>query len=213
MKWNSLILVVLSLTLFAGEDALLDPNKAVATAPASFRVQFNTSKGDFTVKVTREWAPLGADRFYNLVQAGFFKDIAFYRVVDGFMVQFGFSSDPAVNKAWKNSTIKDDLVKQSNTPGRISFANRGPHTRTTQLFINTINNSNLDAMGFAPFGEVEAEGLAIVKALYSGYGEGYPRGTGPRQDQIESKGAAYLKENYPQLDYIKSVVLLNDTQE
>ncbi len=214
--WLAILLCVAALParLLAGEDvhpALKDPSLANEKAPDSFRVQFKTSKGDFIIKVTREWSPLGADRFYNLVKIGYFKDIAFYRVIDGFIVQFGFSGDPEVNKAWSKQLIKDDPGGQTNSPGRISLANMGAsHTRGTQFFINTIHNSMLDGMGFTPFGEIEGDGLEIVKKLYGGYGEGYPRGRGPVQGKIESLGNNYLKQGFPELDYLLEAILLEE---
>lgn len=190
---------------FAGEPhpGLKDPSKATEKAPDTFRVAFKTTKGDFTVKIHRDWSPLGVDRFYNLVKIGFFQDLPFYRVIDGFIAQFGFHGDPEVNDAWSDATIKDEPVKQSNLPGTLTFANRGPNTRTTQLFINTRNNSNLDPMGFIPFGVLEGEGLAVVKSLYSGYGE-----RGPNQSLMKTKGAEHMKE-FPNLDYIKSVRIID----
>src|ERR1700683_2813859 len=136
------------------DPALLHPATLTAKAPAIFEVKFVTTKGDFVVQVTRAWAPLGADRFYNLVKHGFFTDAAFFRNLSGFMVQFGLNADPAVNKAWQNANIKDDPGKQSNAPGMITFATAGPNTRTTQLFINFGNNTFLDSQGFSPFGKV-----------------------------------------------------------
>ena len=197
------------LTGLANDD-LLHPEKATEQAPETFRVKVETTKGDITIKVTRAWSPLGADRFYNLVKLGYFKDIAFYRVIDGFMAQFGFHGDPKVNEAWQDQSFKDDPRNETNGPGRISFANRGKNTRSTQFFINTANNRNLDPMGFTPFGEVEGDGLKIVKSLYDGYGEGAPRGNGPSQGKIMSEGNGYLKEQFPKLDYKKSVSLIKD---
>lgn len=210
----STLFSILGTPVLAGDGkphpALLDPSKATEKAPDTFRVKMETTKGSFTIKVTREWAPLGADRFYNLVKMGYFKDVAFYRALDGFMTQFGFSGDPAINAAWKNATIKDDPKNKSNTVGRITFANRmRPNTRTCQLFINTVNNSDLDNMGFQPFGELEGDGLEIVKSLFTGYGEGYPRGRGPSQARIESEGNNYLKREYPKLDYIKNAEIID----
>jgi peptidyl-prolyl cis-trans isomerase A (cyclophilin A) len=185
-------------------DALLDPAKLTETAPATFKVNFKTTKGDFVVQVTRDWAPNGADRFFNLVKNGYYKDLAFFRVVAGFMVQFGIHGDPKLNTIWREARIQDDAVKQSNTRGRITFATAGPNTRTTQLFINFGNNANLDQMGFSPFGEV-VSGMEIVDAIYSGYGEGAPRGQGPDQGRIQAEGNAYLKASFPQMDYLVSV--------
>ncbi len=155
--------------------ALLDPSRATERAPDRFRVRFETTKGPFVIEVKREWAPRGADRFYNLVRAGYYDDVAFFRVIDGFMVQFGINGDPRVNAAWQGARIPDDPVTQSNRRGMVTYAMAGPDTRTTQLFINFGDNKGLDGQGFAPFGAV-VEGLAVVDSLYSGYGEGAPRG-------------------------------------
>ncbi len=188
-------------------EKLKNPALANAQAPASFKVKFTTTKGDFTLEVNRDWAPLGADRFYNLVQAGFFTDIAFFRVIDGFMAQFGIHGDPAVAAAWRGARIKDDPVKQSNARGYISYAMAGPDTRTTQFFINFGDNSQLDGMGFSPFGKV-VDGMNVVDGIYKGYGEGAPRGAGPDQGRLQMQGNAYLKQDFPKLDYIKSAELL-----
>ena len=208
----SALWLVVPLTI-AGDPhpGLLDPSKANETAPETFHVKFETTKGSFVVKVTRELAPIGVDRFYNLVKIGYFQDMAFYRVIDGFMAQFGFSGDPKVNDAWGRQLIKDDPVKASNTPGMLTFANMGaPNTRGTQFFINTVSNTQLDRMRFAPFGEVEGDGLEVVKKLHSGYGEGAPYGPGPSQSVISEEGNAYLKEKFPNLDYILKVEILKD---
>ncbi len=186
---------------------LLDPSLANEKAPETFRVRFETTKGDFVVAVTRAWAPLGADRFYNLVKIGFFKDIAFFRVIEGFMVQFGIHGDPAISAAWRDAQIGDDPVQQSNLRGYLTFATAGPDTRTTQLFINFKDNSRLDASGFAPIGRV-VEGMDVVDSLYAGYGEGAPQGQGPSQALAQSEGNAYFKEKFPQLDYIESATLI-----
>jgi peptidyl-prolyl cis-trans isomerase A (cyclophilin A) len=173
-------------------------------APAKFRVNFDTSLGAFVVEVTREWAPAGADRFYNLVTNGYFTDMRFYRVVPNFMVQWGFHGDPAVNAAFFNATIPADPVKQSNTRGYITFAMRGPATtRTSQLFINYGDNAYLDAMGFAPFGRV-VTGMNIVDKIYSGYGEK------PDQNRMRTEGNAYLQKEFPRLDYIKSATIVKE---
>ena len=167
--------------------ALLDPSRATERAPARFRVRFETTKGPFVVEVTRAWAPRGADRFYNLVRAGYYDDVAFFRVIEGFMVQFGINGDPRVNAAWQAARIPDDPVTQSNRRGMVTYAMAGPDTRTTQLFINFRDNKGLDGQGFAPFGGV-VEGLAVVDSLYSGYGEGAPRGMGPDQGRAQGRG-------------------------
>ncbi|MBW1877528.1 MAG: peptidylprolyl isomerase [Deltaproteobacteria bacterium] len=182
--------------------ALLDPTLAQEEAPKTFRVRFETTKGDFVVEVNRKWAKKGATRFYNLVRIGFYDDVAFFRVIDGFMVQFGIPGDPEVAAAWQQAVIKDDMVLRSNRRGRITFGNAGRHTRTTQVFINyTDRNAALDAEGFAPFGEV-VEGMEVVDALYKGYGEGAPTGSGPKQGMIRAHGNAYLRQAFPELDYV-----------
>jgi peptidyl-prolyl cis-trans isomerase A (cyclophilin A) len=171
-------------------------------APPTYRARFETSKGDFVVQVHRDWAPMGADRFYNLVRNGYYDDVRFFRVIDGFMAQFGMNADPIVTAQWRVATIQDDPVAQSNTRGRITFAMTGqPNSRTTQVFINFGDNSNLDGMGFAPFGEI-VEGMEVVDALYSGYGEGAPRGAGPDQGQVQARGNEYLESDFPNLDYV-----------
>jgi peptidyl-prolyl cis-trans isomerase A (cyclophilin A) len=182
---------------------LLKPETLTAKAPETFHVRFNTTKGAFTVKVTRAWAPNGADRFYNLVRNRFYDGASFFRVVQGFVVQFGLSAHPDVSKAWREANIPDDPVVQSNKKGFLTYAMRGPNTRTTQLFINLTDNARLDAMGFAPFGEV-IQGMEIVEQLYSGYGDGAPRGNGPAQNLIQEQGRAYLEKEFPLLDSIRS---------
>jgi peptidyl-prolyl cis-trans isomerase A (cyclophilin A) len=171
-------------------------------APPTYRARFETSKGDFVIEVHRDWAPIGADRFYNLVRNGYYDGVRFFRVIDGFMAQFGMSGDPLVTAQWRVATLQDDPVVQSNTRGTVTFAMTGqPNSRTTQIFINYGDNSNLDGMGFAPFGEV-VEGMEVAASLYSGYGEGAPRGQGPDQGQIQARGNEYLESDFPNLDYI-----------
>ena len=189
-------------------ETLKNPANATEKAPETFKVKFNTTKGDFTLEINRSWSPLGADRFYNLVKAGFFTDLAFFRVIEGFMVQFGIHGDPAVASAWRGARIKDDPVKQSNTKGYVSYAMAGPDTRTTQMFINFGDNDRLDGMGFSPFGKV-TDGMSVVESIYSGYGEGAPSGMGPDQGRVQMQGNAYLKAEFPRMDYIKSAQLLN----
>ena len=189
--------------------ALLDPSRAAEQAPETFRVRMHTTKGPFVVEVNRQWAPLGADRFYNLVKIGFFEDAAFFRVLEGFVVQFGIHADPAVSARWREATIRDDPVKQPNEQGTLVFATAGPNTRTTQLFVNLVDNSRgLDPQGFAPFGRV-VQGMSAVESLYSGYGEGAPRGRGPSQQMIQQSGNRYLKREFPELDYITSAEVIN----
>ncbi|MGI8744967.1 MAG: peptidylprolyl isomerase [Bryobacteraceae bacterium] len=188
----------------AARSSLMNPASLNAKAPDLYKVKFTTTKGDFMVEVHRDWAPLGADRFYNLVKNGFYDDASFFRVLPGFMAQFGISAKPAVSKVWEPATIKDDPVKQNNKRGYISYATSGPNTRTTQVFINFGDNSgNLDGQGFAPFGMV-TEGMDVVDKLHSGYGEGSPGGSGPSQDRIQHDGKAYLDKDFPQLDSIKT---------
>ena len=188
-------------------SALTDPSQANARAPEQFRVRFKTTAGDFVILVKREWSPLGADRFYHLVKIDFFKDTFFFRVIRGFIAQFGISGDPSVNRAWGLAQFKDDPVKESNLRGSLSFATAGPNTRTTQFFINFKDNAPLDTMGFSPIGKV-IDGMKVVDSLYSGYGEGAPQGKGPNQGIIKSRGNTYLKDNFPKLDYIKEATIL-----
>jgi peptidyl-prolyl cis-trans isomerase A (cyclophilin A) len=178
-----------------------------AASPESFRVKFATTKGDFTVEVTRAWAPKGADRFYRLVKEGYFKDIRFFRVLPGFMAQFGMSGNPALNAKMDTLRIPDDPVTQSNKRGMVTFATSGPNTRSNQFFINYRDNGSLDFQGFSPFGKV-VDGMKAVDAMYSGYGEGAPNGAGPSQDSIAKKGNEYLQRAFPKLDYIKSATVV-----
>ena len=182
-----------------------DPQSLTEEAPKKFRVKFETSKGEFEILVKREWAPLGADRFYNLVKAGFYNDVRFFRVVEGFVVQFGISGESAVSRVWREATIEDDPVVEKNVRGTISFAKSGRNTRTTQVFINLVNNTRLDQMGFSPFGRV-MKGMAVVDQLYSEYGEQLTR----RQHEIVAQGNAFLTKNYPKLDYIEKATIVDD---
>ncbi len=190
-----------------GKEALMNPADANETAPDTFRAQFDTTKGTFTIEVTREWAPLGADRFYNLVKRGYYDEVRFFRVLSGFMAQFGISGDPELNTLWREARIQDDPVRESNRRGYVSYAMAGPNTRTTQLFINYGNNSGLDSQGFSPFGQV-VEGMDVVDDLYSGYGEGAPNGRGPSQGLLQTQGNPYLIENFPDLDYINQATIV-----
>jgi peptidyl-prolyl cis-trans isomerase A (cyclophilin A) len=182
------------------DPALLHPASLTAKAPDVYDVTFVTTKGDFVVQVTRSWAPIGADRFYNLVKHGFYNGAGFFRIVPGFVVQFGLGADPAVNKAMKDANIKDDPVTQSNKLGYLTFATAGPNTRTTQVFISLGNNARLDSMGFAAFGQVTS-GMDVVQGLYSGYGES------PDQGKITNEGKAYIDKNFPKLDTIKTATV------
>lgn len=183
------------------DKALLTPSALNAKAPEEFDVKFTTADGDFVIHVTRAWAPIGADRFYNLVKHHYFNGAAFFRVLTGFMAQFGLSAYGEVNGAWDKAAIRDDPVKKSNTRGMVTFATAGPNTRTTQLFINYGNNSGLNAQGFAPFGEVTS-GMDVVEKIYSGYGEQ------PDQGQITAHGKIYLEKNFPKLTIIKNTVIV-----
>jgi peptidyl-prolyl cis-trans isomerase A (cyclophilin A) len=176
---------------------------ASAAAPDSFRVRFATTAGTFTVEVHRTWAPRGADRFYELVRDGYYDGNRFFRVLPGFVAQFGISGDTAASARWRGRPIADDPVRKSNTRGTLAFAAAGPNTRTTQVFVNLTDNSRLDGMGFAPFGEV-VDGMSTVDSLYAGYGEGAPRGQGPDQGRIQREGNRYLEDSFPKLDAIDS---------
>jgi len=166
-----------------------------------FKVKFECSNGTFTVECQRDWAPLGAARFEELVKEGYYNEARFFRVVPGFVVQFGIAGNPEATKKWKTNRLKDDAVKQSNSPGTLVFATSGPNTRTTQLFINYGDNKRLDGMGFAPFGKV-IDGMDVVKAICSEYGEK------PSQPRMESEGNAYLTKEFPKLDFIKSATIV-----
>jgi peptidyl-prolyl cis-trans isomerase A (cyclophilin A) len=192
----------------SADNPLLNPASPAMneTAPDRYRALFSTSRGDFTIEVTRGWAPYGSDRFYNLVRHGFYDQTRFFRVIrtpQPFIAQFGISGDPAVSSAWAGANLPDDAVATSNTRGRISFATAGPDTRTTQVFINYGDNSVLDGFGFAPFGEV-VSGMEVVDALYAEYGEGAPQGNGPNQQRIEREGTPYLEAGWPLLDYVET---------
>ncbi|HTB76292.1 MAG TPA: peptidylprolyl isomerase [Polyangiaceae bacterium] len=189
--------------------ALLDPANATDTAPDVYKAKFTTSKGAFVVEVHRDWAPHGADRFYDLVKLGYFDDTRFFRAVDGFMVQFGINGDPAVNAKWQSANVTDDPVKGSNKRGFMSFAQTNmPNSRSTQVFINYADNARLDGMRFAPFAEV-VQGMDIVDSLYKGYGEGAPGGMGPDQGRVQAQGNAYLDKSFPKLDAIKHAEIVN----
>ncbi len=187
----------------ATNGALLAPEKATEKAPEKFKVKLATTKGDMVVEVTRAWSPNGADRFYNLVKIGYYNDTAFFRIVNGFMAQIGINGDPAVNAKWQPAHIQDDPgAGQSNKPGFVTFAKSGmPNSRTTQIFFNFGDNAGLDSQGFTPFGRV-VEGSPVLGALNLEYGES------PDQGAIQSQGNAYLKANFPRLDYIKTATIV-----
>jgi cyclophilin family peptidyl-prolyl cis-trans isomerase len=189
---------------FAGQGgtaSLKNPASLTEQAPATYKASFDTSVGKFVITVHRAWAPNGADRFYNLVKNGFYDETRFFRVVPDFMVQFGISGDPAIASPWQNASIKDDpSTGHSNTKGLVSFATRGPNTRTTQVFINYANNAGLDKQGFTPFGEVTT-GMDVVEKITSQYAQK------PDQGQIQSQGNTYLKAQFPKLDYVKKATI------
>jgi peptidyl-prolyl cis-trans isomerase A (cyclophilin A) len=189
--------------------ASANPASAVSAqaAPATYRARFQTSAGAFVIEVHRDWAPRGADRFYELVKSGYFDGQRFFRVLSGFMAQFGIHGDPKASAVWRERRIPDDPVRQSNTRGMVSFATAGPNTRTTQVFINYGNNSTLDGQGFAPFGRV-IEGMEVVDRLFAGYGEGAPRGHGPDQGRIQGEGNTYLAREFPKLDAVKRATIV-----
>lgn len=186
---------------------LYAPDRLHEQAPAEFSVRFETSEGDFVVRVVRAWAPLGADRFYTLVKNNFYDDIRVYRVVEGFVAQFGLNGDGLVNSAWRNELIPDDPPGKSNLRGTLTFATAGPNTRTTDVFINLVDNPGLDGQGFTPVGEV-VEGMDVVDRFYAGYGDGPPRGSGPYYTQAQAQGNAYLDADFPDLTRIERAVLI-----
>jgi len=196
---------ILATPLFA-QGNLGNPAALTEQAPATYKARFDTSKGVFVIDVQREWAPVGADRFYNLVKNGFYDDNRFFRVISGFMVQFGINGNPQVAAQWRSAQIKDDPVKQSNKRGFITFATAGPNSRTTQVFINFGDNARLDGSGFAPFGQVST-GMNVVNQLYSDYGEGAPNGRGPNQGRIQTEGNAYLTKEFPNMDFVRKATI------
>jgi peptidyl-prolyl cis-trans isomerase A (cyclophilin A) len=203
---NTAASALLAVTTACGSSAqdasgLRNPSALTEQAPAMFSAAFDTSKGRFVVDVHRDWAPRGADRFYNLVKSGFFNDVRFFRVIGGQLAQFGMHGDPAVQEAWRDAAIEDDPVRHGNTRGSVSFATRGPDTRTTQLFINLRDNGAYDRLGFAPFAEV-VSGMDVVDRLYSAYEER------PEQPLIDEEGNAYLTREFPNLDYIQKAAIV-----
>jgi peptidyl-prolyl cis-trans isomerase A (cyclophilin A) len=190
--------------------ALRDPSKAKDKAPATFKVKFETTQGDFEVDCHRDWAPNGVDRFYNLAKIGFFDDVAFFRVVKTpkpFVVQFGIHGNPDVAKVWQSSNLPPDPVKETNTRGTLTYAMAGsPDTRSSQIFVNLGDNPRLDTMGFAPICKVVGSGMDIVDKLESSYGETPSRDQG----QIQSQGNAFLRQKFPLLDYVKTARLSDD---
>jgi peptidyl-prolyl cis-trans isomerase A (cyclophilin A) len=196
----------LSVSPALAQGKLDNPAALTEQAPATYKAKFDTSKGVFVIEVTRAFAPKGADRFYNLVKNGYFDNARFFRVISGFMVQFGINGDPALNTKWRAARIPDDKVTQSNARGMITFATSGPNSRTTQVFINFADNAALDRMGFAPFGKV-VSGMNVIDALYAGYGEGAPSGNGPDQGRLQMEGNAYLAKDFPRMDFVKKATI------
>ena len=200
-------LLALAIAAPAHSQNLGNPAALKEQAPPVYKVEFDTSKGPFVVEVHRDWAPNGADRFYNLVKNGFYDNVRFFRVVEGFMAQFGVNGDPKVSSVWREARIKDDPVRISNKRTFVTFATAGRDTRTTQVFISYSDNSNLDSQGFAPFGQV-VSGMKVVDSLYNGYGEGAPNGRGPDQGRVQKEGNAYLASAFPNLDYVKKATIV-----
>jgi len=188
------------------DRTLLKPSLLKEKAPDTYQVKFETTRGDFVMDVTRAWAPNGADRFYNLVRHHFYDNMVLFRVVPNFVVQFGISSYPPVNAAWRGDTITDDPVLQSNKRGFVTFATSGPNSRTTQVFINFKDNSRLDGMGFTPFASINKEGMKVVEKFYDQYADAPTN----EQGQIQAEGKAYLNQHYPKLDVIKHATIVGD---
>jgi peptidyl-prolyl cis-trans isomerase A (cyclophilin A) len=199
-----LLLLVSAAPAFS--QALMNPAALKEQAPPVYRVDFDTSKGPFVIEVHRDWAPNGADRFYNLVKNGFYDNARFFRVIEGFMAQFGVNGDPKISAVWRDARIKDDPARISNKRSFVTFATAGPNTRTTQVFISYGDNSNLDSQGFTPFGQV-ISGMKVLDSMYSGYGEGAQRGLGPDQSKLQAEGNAYLASKFGNLDYIKRATI------
>ncbi len=189
----------------AYDRALLRPALLKEKAPGTFQIKFTTTRGDFVVTVNRAWAPIGADRFYNLVKHHFYDNASFFRVVPGFVVQFGLSAYPPVSAAWEKANLQDEPVTQSNKRGYLTYAKTSmPNTRSTQIFINLKDNASLDRQGFSPFGFVDAQGMKVVDMLYDQYGDS----GGPDQDQISKLGKPYIDKGWPKLDSIKTATLV-----
>jgi len=199
-------LAVATLAVPASAQNLSNPAALREQAPPVYKAKFDTTKGVFVIEVQRDWAPNGADRFYNLVKNGFYDNVRFFRVISGFMVQFGIHGDPKVSAPWREAQLKDDPVKQSNKRGYITYAMAGPNTRTSQVFINFGDNASLDSQGFSPFGRV-VTGMEVVDKLNAEYGEGAPRGRGPDQSRMQMEGNAYLTKDFGRLDYVKKATI------
>ena len=209
---STAIAVALLAAACARRSPLLKPDARAEriVAPDTFVVQFNTTRGPFDVQFVRAWAPRGADRVYYLVRSGYYDGVRFFRVLPGFVAQFGESGDPRIAKIWDVRTIPDDPVRQSNTRGMVTFATAGQNTRTKQLFVNNGNNARLDRLVFTPLGRVLDGGMRVVDSLYAGYGEGPPKGKGPDQDRMAAEGTRYLERSFPRLDWIKSARVVRE---
>jgi peptidyl-prolyl cis-trans isomerase A (cyclophilin A) len=206
---NSVCLLLLAL-LSCGPRQVEKKKEAAAPPekpPEVYKVKFETTKGDFVVEVYRDWAPRGADHFFELLQAKFYDGVRFHRVVRRFVCQFGINGNPKIQRLWGSAQIPDDPVKQKNVKGTLSYAKLGPNSRTTQVFINLADNAMLDTTGFAPFAKV-IEGMDVVEKLYFAYGEVAPRGGGPDPAQIELQGNSYIERTYPRLDAINKASVI-----
>lgn len=207
---NRMAVLAAAVTLAACSKAPVPESKsekpAAEVTPADFKVNLETSKGVIVIRVVKEWSPNGADRFYKLVKSGYYDGARFFRMLPGFIVQFGIAGDPSMSALFRQSTIPDDAVTNSNKKGFVTFATAGPNTRTTQVFINLGDNERLDDQGFSPFGKV-VSGMDVAESLYSGYGEGAPRGNGPEQGRIENEGNKYLEGQFPRLDFIRKAAV------
>lgn len=213
MRTSALTLAALACAVLCGCSGPQRPpasetkKAAPERPPEAYRVNFETTRGAFVVEVRREWAPHGADHFFDLVKTGFYDGAPFYRVVRNFVAQFGIPADPSAARLWSQAPIPDDPVKLSNTKGTLAYAMSGPRTRTTQVFVNLRDNSKaLDKSGFAPFGKV-VSGMDVVESLYA-YGELAPKGGGPDVKRIETEGIAYLQAKFPRLDTIKKASVI-----
>ena len=202
----ALLFVAVATPALSQSASLANPATLREQAPAQYKAKFDTTKGVFVLDVHRNWAPNGADRFYNLVKSGFYDNVRFFRVISGFMVQFGINGDPKISAPWRDAKIKDDPVVQSNRRGYITYAMAGPNTRTSQVFINFGENVSLDSQGFSPFGRV-IQGMEVVDKLNAEYGEGAPRGRGPDQGRLQMEGNAYLMKDFPNMDYVKKATI------
>jgi peptidyl-prolyl cis-trans isomerase A (cyclophilin A) len=200
--WSGAVASLLPAPARGQSSALKDPSRLTDTAPPVFRARFETTKGPFVIEVRREWAPLGADRFYNLVRNGFYDGTRFFRVRPGFMAQFGLHGDPAVQQLWQTAPLRDDPVTQKNVRAFVSFTTEGrPQSRFTQIFVNYADNSYLDKDGFAPFGQV-VSGMEVIDKLYS-----YGRDKEPDQRRILREGNDYLQKEFPMLDFVKKATI------